>query len=123
LTDFAQTIAIKKPIILKSRGESLRTYIPISDTMRGIFFAMLKGSPGEAYNVSCKDYIFSIFEMAKMFARFAGNNYEVIIDNNNTQKSNDAHFCIDGSKLETLGWYPSDDINRSIQQMIRASER
>jgi dTDP-D-glucose 4,6-dehydratase len=122
LTDFTQAVADRYPIVLKSRGESLRTYIPICDTIRGIFIAMIRGVSGEAYNISRSDYIFSIFEMAKLFAQNEeGYNCDLIVDSEVAQRSNEAHFCIDSSKLESLGWLPFDDIKSSIRQMIKAT--
>jgi dTDP-glucose 4,6-dehydratase len=120
VTEFARTMADKKNIILNSNGLSFRTYIPICDTIEAVFMTLLKGLRGKAYNIAHRTYVFSMLEMAELFIRVSGNNYNKIIiaDQVQDSKLREHHFCIDGMNLELLGWQPISNIEKAIHNMI-----
>lgn len=124
LAEFAQLAAKGDNIVLKSRGSSLRTYVPARDAISGIFWSLLKGLHGEAYNVAHKKCILTIFEMAKIFMQLGDKRLEVIVgsDAQSDVEFGIRHFCVDGSKLEALGWKPVCNIEKAVHNMIEGAK-
>lgn len=99
-----------KNLIMKSDGMTLRSYCYVFDCAAAIITCMIKGQSGEAYNISNKNSLITIKEMAEYFAN-AGN-VELIMDYKNTTEKEKQNFNImknatlDSKKLESLGWIP-----------------
>lgn len=53
-------------IILKSKGEALRAFCYINDTIRGLFLVMQKGDPAEAYNLANETEEINIRQLAEL---------------------------------------------------------
>ncbi|MDR1501471.1 MAG: NAD(P)-dependent oxidoreductase [Prevotella sp.] len=123
VAEFTECAATRCNIMLKSSGQSLRTYIPICDVISGIFYALLKGVRGEAYNVAHKKCIYSILDMARLFMRLSGSMGDVIVEKQEESKTEfkEHHFCIDGTKLELLGWKPSCNVEKAVYNMIEVA--
>ena len=68
---FAHDAANGRPLVLKSSGSQIRSYIYCIDCAKALLLLMEKGKSGEAYNVCGKESI-SIKEMATWLAE-AGN--------------------------------------------------
>lgn len=94
-------------IILKSSGTQLRSYCYIVDCASAILTVLINGNNCEAYNISNKDSIVSIRDMAQAFAN-AGNckikfeNPDDIEKKSFNQMDNSS---LDSKKLESLGWH------------------
>lgn len=117
---FARSIVLEKDIVLKSKGDTIRNYCYVSDVVSALFFIMLKGEIGQAYNISNMNTDISIKEMA-----------ELIIEQNPTSSSKlifDIQKDIsklgynemlikrlNSEKLLQLGWKP----NVNMQEMLR----
>lgn len=97
-----------KNLVLKSKGEQIRSYCYCLDCARAILTVMLIGKSGEAYNISNSSSICSIKEMASFFAKAA--NVEVVYDL--PTESERLNFnpmlnsSLDSSRLESLGFSP-----------------
>ena len=66
MADLMGNVVDGKDIELKSTGEALRAFCYITDAVLGIFYAALKGEPGEAYNLANETEEISIRDLAKM---------------------------------------------------------
>ena len=64
--EFARCVAEEKDIILKTKGETTRSYVYITDAVVAILSMLEKGKNGESYNVANPDTTCSIKEMAEM---------------------------------------------------------
>jgi nucleoside-diphosphate-sugar epimerase len=120
LEEFTQLTAKDSDIFLKSSGQLLRTYMPINDVISGIFFAMFKGTRGQAYNVAHSNCVLSILEMARLFVRLGGFSCKLVIEADHIQGQEGHHFCVDGSRLMDIGWKPGCDIEHAVRHMIEA---
>ncbi|MBN1824448.1 MAG: NAD-dependent epimerase/dehydratase family protein [Endomicrobiales bacterium] len=65
-SEFVSDAVNNRNITLKSDGLAVRTFCYISDATDGFFRVLLKGEPGESYNVSNKEGRISIGKLAEM---------------------------------------------------------
>lgn len=118
--DFAQKASHGLPIVMFTQGESCRSYIYTSDAVRAIFFILLKGKPGEVYNVANPSTFCSIRDMAESLSELCNTTVQVRLDPIAAKK-----YCktnkinLDVSKLKKLGWTPKISLMESFQRMIR----
>lgn len=105
-SDFAYKAAEGENLVLKSEGKQLRSYCYSLDCASAILSVLTSGVDGEAYNISNKDSIINIREMAEYLAEAGG--VKLIFDI--PSKTETAAFnpmdnsSLDSAKLEGLGW-------------------
>ena len=106
---------------MKSDGSSVRSYCYVGDTAIGILTVLLKGIPGEAYNISNTKEIISIKELATKIAKISGKKLIIDIPNDSLNKkinSNPKEIKISSKKLEELGWNCEISIEQGIKKSI-----
>lgn len=114
---FARKVAAGEDIVLKSKGEQLRSYTYISDAITGLLTVLLDGKNGEAYNIASSTSRITIVDMAKKYCSlFPEKSSSVKFDLPNDYEKGAFSFIanavLDSSKLESLGWrgqVPLDD--------------
>lgn len=93
-------------LVMKSPGEQIRSYCHSLDCASAILTVLLSGKLGEAYNISNKNSIITIKEMAKIISKIA--NVELILQLPNNvevkQQNPMNNSSLNSHKLETLGW-------------------
>lgn len=113
--DFFRNASRKENIILKSSGLIRRSWCYIRDCVSALLFILLKGSCGEAYNIS--DSPFTIRDFAMRISSIAGVNIsiesEVASDSPMISKG-----VLDSSKLRDLGWCPLDSLDENIKSTL-----
>lgn len=103
---FARNVIEKKDIVLKTTGESVRSYCYITDAIIGILAILTRGQNAECYNVANTETTCSIKEMAEMLSKKYSTS-KVVFDID--EKNNDGYLPIiktilDASKLKSLSW-------------------
>jgi nucleoside-diphosphate-sugar epimerase len=63
--DFVANVLAGRDIVMKSDGSARRAFCYLADATAGFFTVLLKGKPGEAYNVGNEDQESSIYELAR----------------------------------------------------------
>ena len=121
--EFARCVLEERDIVLKTKGETKRSYLSVDDAVSAIIAILLKGKNGEAYNAANESTYCSILEMANKVAQIcAGEKIQVVIDeSSNTAVCGYApvlHMNLDTKKLQNLGWLPQFDLLEMYQQMI-----
>lgn len=120
--EFARCVIENRNIVLKTKGETKRSYLFIEDAVAAILSVMYNGISGEAYNAANESTYCSIFEMANMVAkRFGESNIKVVIEQNENDNNGYAptlHMNLDTSKLRKLGWEPQVDLETMFRLMI-----
>ena len=99
--------AEKKDIVLKTSGETERSYIDVADAVTAILTVLLKGENGEAYNAADEKTYCSIADFAKSVAQKNGIN--VIFNNRDAAFSGFANTLFMNLKtnaIRGLGWMP-----------------
>lgn len=102
---FGRCIAEGKDIVLKTRGETERSYLYTADAVTALLTILLKGKAGEAYNVADEATYCSIAQMAETLAAEHGIRvrYELEDERANGYPAT-LYMDLDTSKLRMLGW-------------------
>ncbi|MEH2928318.1 NAD(P)-dependent oxidoreductase [Candidatus Ventrimonas sp. KK005] len=97
----------KKDIVLKTKGETERSYLYTTDAVTAILTVLLKGKPGQAYNAADENTYCSIAEMATNVAEGAGIKVCFQLED---EESNGfpktIYMDLDTTRLKKLGWKP-----------------
>lgn len=103
--EFGRCIRDQKDIILRTRGETERNYLYAADAVTALLTIMLKGQPGEAYNVADESAYCSIAEMAQRIAKAGGIGVRFEVQDENNYGYNSPVFMnLDTSRIRSLGW-------------------
>lgn len=115
----------KKDIVMKSKGEQVRSYCYVSDAISGLFTLLLQGEKGEMYNLANPDSIVSIKEIAE---EIVGNNPKLQIEYQIPDQNEASGFSLftdaiqNPHKLIELGWKPCVSFKDGIKKTISARE-
>ena len=113
-----------KDIVLKSKGQQIRTYCYVLDAITGILSILLHGEKGEAYNISNDKSIVSIAELAQIIAERCGKKVVYALPSKlETEGFSKPQNCIlVNSRLKTLGWCANYDIHEGIKECLAILE-
>ncbi len=118
---FTFDAAAGRNIVMKSKGEQLRSYCYMLDCATALLTILLKGECGEAYNISNKDAIVSIRDVAEALAKESG--VSVVFENpSDAEKSSYNtmdNSALDATKLENLGWQGTYTLTEGIRRTLR----
>ena len=70
--EFGRCIKEKRDIVLKTKGETERSYLYIADAVTAVLTVLMKGEAGQAYNAADEGTYCSIAEMAQQVAEMGG---------------------------------------------------
>ena len=117
---WSYAVAKGEDIVMKSDGSQIRSYCYCLDCASAILTALLNGNNGEAYNISSKDIVCSIRDIAEALAR-AGNVKVVFENASETEKKGFNmmdNSSLNGTKMETIGWHPLYNINEGCEKTL-----
>lgn len=116
--EFARNIIEKKPIVLKTKGETERCYLYTMDAVMAILYVVIGGKNGQIYNAANNKTYCSIVEMAKLVTRKW--NLELVYNFKSKQigYAKTLYINLDTSKLLNLGWKPHYDLLEMFSGMI-----
>ena len=123
MADFIGNGVRKENIILKSTGEAIRSFLYLSDAVRGLFLLMLKGKDGEAYNLSNEKEPLPIYQIAQKICSIAGNGIKVVFTKD---KPNEEGYCkyprvaLDNTKIEELGFTPNVTLSKGLFRTLNS---
>ncbi|GAB6884956.1 hypothetical protein B279_07525 [Streptococcus equinus ATCC 33317] len=121
--EFARCAIEKRDIILKTKGETERSYLYITDAVSAIISVLLDGEDGEIYTAANESTFCSIYEMALLVSELGKIN--VTIEEQDISQfgyASTLHMDLDTSKLRNLGWYPQISLKNAYQRMIKDME-
>lgn len=122
---FSRNVLRGENIIMKSAGHQLRSYCYSMDCASAILTVLIKGENKQAYNISNKDSIVSIKDIA--FAIAKAGNREVIFENPDDVEMKGynlmSNSSLNSDKLEKLGWKASFSLEEGTQRTITLLER
>lgn len=102
-----------KNLIMKSDGLSKKSIVYSLDAISGIFTALFRGLPGEAYNITNPSTYMTMRDLAQyIFERFAPD-LQIDFEKEDTSKTGylpHLAFTQDITKLRQLGWEPVSDL-------------
>ena len=118
---FTREAVAGNDIVMKSKGEQLRSYCYTLDCASAILTVLLQGEKGNAYNISNPNSICSISDIAHAIASASG--VKVIFDLP-TESEKKSFNLMDNSsltseKLMSLGWKPAYSLDYGVERMIK----
>ena len=120
--EFARCAIEKRGIVLKTKGETKRSYLYVGDAVTATLRVLANGLNGEAYNAANEETYCSIYEMASMVANCFGDGMvHVRIEE---EEKNDRgfaptlHMNLDTRKLQALGWRAEVDLPEMYRRMM-----
>lgn len=118
MSQFLKKAVAGEDIVLKSQGEQLYSYTYVSDAVAGLFYVLLCGKNGEAYNIADGRYDKKLKEIAAILATIA--HTKVIFDLPSAAEkegfSKVVNAQLSGDKIETLGWRMKYDIEKGLKR-------
>jgi len=99
-------------IILKSRGNQIRSYLYVTDAVLAIFYVLFYGLNKEAYNISGKDRI-SIRDLADIVADIS--NGKVVVESDVDIRERAILSC---DKLYNLGFRENNSLRDGLEKTI-----
>ena len=120
ISQFIKNGVSENDIVLKSKGDQLYSYSYAADAVSGVFYVMIYGTKGEAYNICDPSSDITLKDLAGLIADHAGT--KVIFDlPDETEKagySTATKATLDPSKLLNLGWKPMFPIKEALPRTI-----
>ena len=115
---FARNIVEKKNIVLKTTGESARSYCYVTDTITALFILLEKGNNGEIYNVANENTNCSIKELAYMLAnRYQDSKVAFQLDDKLYPPA--TKLFVDTTKLKKLNWSAKIDLEEMFDRLVK----
>ena len=125
LAEFARSVVAGRDVVLRTDGASARCYCYTADAVTGILTVLLKGTPGEAYNLGNDATYASIWEIAeRMVALTPGTHARVVRDVSPGARANcyapEARLRVSSAKARALGWVPKTDLEGILTRLTRS---
>ena len=107
-------------IVLKSEGLPKFSYCYVADCVTGIFYTLLKGKCGEAYNIADSSEILTLREIAEYISEISGTKviFELPDEIQARGFSKAVRSILTNDKLRGLGWTPKDDTRSGVKKTI-----
>jgi UDP-glucuronate decarboxylase len=126
IPDFARDVLEGRDIVMLSDGSPTRTYCYVSDAVAGYFKVLVRGTPGEAYNIGTESPEISIRDLADRIVSIAGDLFgyggRVV-----HRSSADAEYLTDnpnrrcpriGKARSGLGYEPTVSLDEGLQRSL-----
>lgn len=119
MSDLIENVVNNQNIVLKSKGDALRAFCYITDTISAISHIILNGENANSYNIANETEEISIKDLAILLATTNNVKVEYKIENNTGLYTTFQRVGLDTTKLEKLGWKPKvkliNGLNNTIQ--------
>lgn len=117
---FTRNVLNGEDIIMRSAGTQLRSYCYTLDCASAILAVLLNGEKGSAYNISNKDSIVTIRDLAEALAGYAGT--KIVFENPSDAESKGynlmSNSALNAERLERLGWSACFDLKSGVRRTI-----
>jgi dTDP-glucose 4,6-dehydratase len=106
-----------KPLPLYGSGDQERDYMYVADHCAAIDLLILRGQPGEVYNIGAGNHMRNI-DMARLILQELGKP-EDLIRHVRDREGHDFRYAVDSRKIRALGWAPSRNAEAAIRDAVR----
>ncbi len=117
---FTRSAAAGENIVIKSAGTQLRSYCYTLDCASAILTVLLNGKTGNAYNISNRNSVVTIRDVAEALAKAGGIN--VIFEEASRQEKAGynlmSNSSLNAEKLESLGWKALFGLEEGTQKTL-----
>lgn len=120
--EFARCAVNKKDIVLKSMGNTVRSYLDSDDAASAFLYILVNGESCNTYNTTNMDNEISIREIAEKVISLSGENVNLVFDvAEDIEKlgfRKEGVTLMDASKLYALGWKPVYTLDDTLNKLI-----
>ena len=127
---FVRSVLEGRDIVLRTDGSSARCYCYTADAVTGLLTVLLRGRPGEAYNIGNDATYASIREVAELLVKMAeGSGSRVVFDIPPSGQSGGGCYApksrlhVSSAKARALGWSPKTDMAGILARLMRSMGR
>lgn len=120
ISQFIKRGAKREDIVLKSKGDQFYSYCYAADAAAALFTILLKGTDGEAYNISDRGSDIRLRDLAQLIAVHAGVSvrFELPDEAERAGYSKATKALMNADKIRALGWNAHWDIRRGLAETI-----
>lgn len=116
---FCKSIIAGNDIVMHTKGESAKPYCYTIDAILALFYLLLRGECGGAYNVANPDTYISIRDMALLLSeRFNPTCRVVIEEREDMGYAPVTRLRLSTRRLEALGWRPHFPLEEMFNRLI-----
>ncbi len=121
IAQFINKALAKENIVLKSKGEQLRSYCYIADAAAGILCVLTRGAGGSAYNIANRNSTTTIAQMAQMAADQTNSCVVFDIPDEMERRgfSKPQNAVLDETALRALGWTDRYTMEQGFERTVR----
>ena len=121
-TQFIRAGVEGRDIVMKSKGEQVRSYTYVADCAAAMLYVLQYGNKGEAYNISNKNSVVSIREMADIIADICNVKVRFEIPDEAEKASYNpvTRSVLSCDKLAELGFEGRYDMRMGLELTIKA---
>ncbi|MBS6373890.1 MAG: NAD(P)-dependent oxidoreductase [Erysipelotrichaceae bacterium] len=120
ISSFIKDGIAERDIVMKSKGEQIRSHCYVIDAVSAIMKVLTQGENGEAYNIASDQSAYSIREMAEMICTYC--HTSIVFDApNELEKKGFTKIplaVLDNTKLKSLGWKNEYCLRDGIERTI-----
>jgi len=106
-----------KPIPVYGQGLQMRDWLYVDDHARAVERVMLRGKPGNVYNIPGTQEMRNI-DMVQHLIKAWGADPETSIEFVRDRPGHDHRYHMDGSKLKKLGWFHATQFEQGIEKTV-----
>ena len=117
---FARSVIASEDIVLHTAGQSAKSYIYTMDAIHALFYILIKGKKGEAYNVANEETFISVYDLAQFVVHHFNPNIQVRIEKRDMGYAPDTKVNLDTSKLKALGWSCQYGMYQMLDNLIQS---
>lgn len=116
---FAVRLIDGKKVPLYGEGDQVREWIHAEDHAAGVMTVLLKGAPGEIYNIGDANEHRNR-EVVEILLEETGRDWGFVKCIPDPRKgAHDQRYSMSATKLGALGWAPKEPFDRSLRETIR----
>jgi UDP-glucuronate decarboxylase len=127
IADFFKNALANRDLVMLSDGSPTRTFCYVSDAITGYYRALLRGRPGEAYNIGVDGPEISMLDLAEMVTGLANDllGYQVKVARGQSSETdylvdNPNRRCPDITKArQELGYRPRVALEQGLRRTLR----
>ena len=104
------------PLPVYGDGRQVRNWLYVEDFCRGIHTVLMKGRPGEAYNVGGPDECENV-DVVHRILELTGRD-ESLIEHVTDRPGHDRRYSLSSDKVRALGWEPQVHFAEGLERTV-----
>lgn len=121
-SDFVKSVCFDEKLKINGTGTDSRPFCYIVDAVVAFFLVLLKGAPGEVYNMANGNENWSIRELAEKLVKEGFPERKLEIEQKKVSNVQSEKLQINTEKLEKLGWAPEINVVDGFRRTVESFE-